>query len=69
MATDFSNNPTGGGFEAGGYFYVTSPDSAYGILPSELLIGGHQEFITLDDRDAIPVDTNAEGTLTPEDQE
>ena len=67
MATIFSNNPTGGGFEAGGYFYVTSPDSAYGILPSELLIGGHQEFITLDDRDAIPIKADGSADMiTPD---
>ena len=61
MATNFSNNPIGGAFEAGGYLYITSSDSKYGVLPSELLIGGHQEFITLDDRDAIPI--KADGSV------
>lgn len=64
--SNYSNNPNNGWIEGGGYLFLSSPTDSYGILPSELLIGGHQEYVTIDDRDAIPVDTTNSGTIGPD---
>jgi len=64
--SNYSNNPNSGWIEAGGFLYLSANTDSYGVLPSELLIGGHQEFITLDDRNAIPVDTTDSGTIGPD---
>ena len=64
--SNYSNNPNNGWIEAGGFLYLSSNTDSYGVLSSELLIGGHQEFITLDDRDAIPVNTTDSGTIGPD---
>ena len=56
--TSYNADSPGGAFELNGFIYVPSEDSAYGLFPSELIIGGYQEYATLSDRDSIPVKTD-----------
>ena len=56
--TSYRAGAPGGAFELNGFIYVPSEDSAYGLFPSELMIGGYQEYATIDDRDAVPVKTD-----------
>jgi hypothetical protein len=61
--SNYSNNPNGGWLESGGFLFTSSNLDTYGVLPSELLIGGYQEFTTLDDRDNIPVNNSGGSSM------